>query len=116
MATPLEPSSNANNGQQGGGALRSPNVTRAGSGGLTGEAAQAQMYCDDPICFCVGVERAVRMIVVWYEITSNSGLMVAKPSKWQLGAGGIEWLGIRISSDLGLAWVPHGSQVHFQAH
>ena len=44
------------------------------------------MYCDDPICFCVGVERAVRMIVVWYEITSNSGLMVAKPSKWQLGA------------------------------
>ena len=44
MATPLEPSSNANNGQQGGGALRSPNVTRAGSGGLTGEAAQSLYF------------------------------------------------------------------------
>ena len=44
MATPLEPSSNADNGQQGGGALQSPNVTRAGSGGLTGEATQSLYF------------------------------------------------------------------------
>ena len=32
--------------------------------------------------------------------------MLAKASKWQIGAGGVEWLGLRISSGLGLAWVP----------
>ena len=65
----------------------------------------AAQYTDDPLCHVVGVDRAVRLVTVWHEILSRSGLMVAKADKWQIGAGGITWLGIKISAQLGLAWV-----------
>ena len=65
----------------------------------------ALMYTDDPCWTIVGVERTVLAIGVWHDIVAGSGLMPAKASKWQLGAGAL-WLGGCCYPSLGVMWVP----------
>ena len=65
----------------------------------------ANMYTDDPAMCVVGVRRTVLAIRVWHEMVGGAGLMAAKVSKWQIGAGGV-WLGINCYPSLGLMWVP----------
>ena len=52
----------------------------------------AMQYTDDPVFTIVGVQRTVLAIKVRLEIIPGSGLMPAKFSKWQIGAG-VHWLG-----------------------
>ena len=65
----------------------------------------ALQYTDDPVWTIVGVKRTVLAIKVWHEIIHLSGLMPAKASKWQIGAG-VHWLGGRCYPSLGIMWVP----------
>lgn len=65
----------------------------------------ANMYTDDPAMCIVGVQRTLLAIQVWHQMVGEAGLMAAKVSKWQIGAGGV-WLGINIYPALGLMWVP----------
>ena len=65
----------------------------------------AMQYTDDPAFLIVGVQRTILAITVWHEIISGSGLLPAKQSKWQIGAG-VHWLGGCCYPGLGIMWVP----------
>jgi len=62
-------------------------------------------YTDDPVWLVLGVRRTTIAIRIWHEIITGTGLMPAKASKWQIGAG-VTWLGGCIYPSLGLMWVP----------
>ena len=62
-------------------------------------------YTDDPAVLVVGVDRAVLALRVLHRILKRSGLMVAKASKWQIGAGAL-WLGGCCYPALGVMWIP----------
>ena len=65
----------------------------------------AMCYTDDPAMVVLGVKRAARAIRIWHDIVQGTGLMPAKASKWQIGAGAL-WLGGCCFPSLGIMWVP----------
>ena len=65
----------------------------------------AYMYTDDPIWVVVGVDRTLRALRVWRQLTDAVGLIMAIPEKRHLGAQ-ILWLGVLIIISLGIVVVP----------
>ena len=62
-------------------------------------------YTDDPLHLAVGVDRTLRLLCAWRQLTSRAGLLMAIPEKRSLGSWGI-WLGVMIVGALGLLVVP----------
>eukprot|EP00965_Chrysotila_dentata_P064070 2121400-Pleurochrysis_carterae.AAC.1 len=60
----------------------------------------AHMYTDDPVLGVVGVQRALRALRVWRELTDNVGLIMAIPEKRTLGVWA-RWLGAILFAGLG---------------
>ena len=65
----------------------------------------AYMYTDDPIWIVVGVDRTLRALRVWRQLTDAIGLIMAIPEKRHLGTQ-ILWLGILVIISLGIVVVP----------
>ena len=74
----------------------------------------AMQYTDDPVFTIVGVQRTILAITVWHQIITGSGLMPAKFSKWQIGAG-VHWLGGCCYPSLGVMWVPRDKAMRTRA-
>ena len=74
----------------------------------------AMQYTDDPVFTIVGVQRTILAITVWHQIIAGSGLMPAKFSKWQIGAG-VHWLGGCCYPSLGVMWVPRDKAMRTRA-
>ena len=64
-----------------------------------------RIYYDDPIFIVVGVERTLRLLVVWRTLTDASGLITAIATKRSVGAWA-PWLGVFLCADLGVVIVP----------
>ena len=62
-------------------------------------------YCDDNIVGVVGVEAAIRALLLRRAIEREAGLIMAIPKKRMLGTWGL-WLGILVFSMLGMLVVP----------
>ena len=60
---------------------------------------------DDPIFIVVGVERTLRLLVVWRALTDASGLITAIAAKRSVGAWAPR-LGVFLCADLGVVIVP----------
>ena len=65
----------------------------------------AYMYTDDAVFAVVGVQRAIRALRAWRQLTSNVNLLMAVPEKRSLGVWCV-WLGVIIVASLGLVVVP----------
>eukprot|EP00965_Chrysotila_dentata_P038453 1277874-Pleurochrysis_carterae.AAC.3 len=63
------------------------------------------MYTDDPVVGVVGVDRALRALRVWRELTDNVGLLMAIPEKRTLGVWA-RWLGAILFAGLGVVVIP----------
>lgn len=63
--------------------------------------ATLHMYTDDPIAISVGVARTMRLLRAWREVTGSMRLVMAGPTKRQLG-GGVEWIGVTIVAAIAL--------------
>ena len=62
-------------------------------------------YTDDPLHLAVGVERTLRLLRAWRNLTTRAGLLMAIPEKRSLGSWG-QWLGVIIVGTLGILVVP----------
>ena len=62
-------------------------------------------YTDDPLHLVVGVERTLRLLRAWRNLTTRAGLLMAIPEKRSLGSWG-QWLGVMIVGTLGILVVP----------
>ena len=62
-------------------------------------------YTDDPLHLAVGVDRTLRLLRAWRQLTSRAGLLMAIPEKRSLGSWSL-WLGVMIVGTLGLLVVP----------
>ena len=67
--------------------------------------ASALMYTDDPSFLVVGVERAVRLLVVWRWIARHTNLTMAIAAKHAIGARA-KWLGLLHLPTMGVCVVP----------
>ena len=65
----------------------------------------AYMYTDDNFLCAVGVERTIRMLRTWRQLTNNLNLLMAIPEKRALGTWCM-WLGVLIIAALGIVVVP----------
>ena len=66
--------------------------------------AAMHMYQDDPIFIVVGVDRTMRMLAAWREVTESINIEMAT-GKRQIG-GDIEWIGIGLLVAIGLVAIP----------
>ena len=66
--------------------------------------ASMHMYQDDPIFIVVGVDRTMRMLAAWREVTESINIEMAR-DKRQIG-GDIEWIGISLLVAIGLVAIP----------
>ena len=73
----------------------------------------AAMYADDPCLAVVGVERAVRALRVWRQLTQDAGLIMAIPEKRHLG-GWVKWLGVLVVAGLGIIVIPRDKLLRAQ--
>lgn len=67
--------------------------------------ASIHMYTDDPVMVVVGVDRALRLLQSWHEVTDGVHLVMAGPEKRQMGPG-VEWIGVSILAAIGIVVVP----------
>lgn len=74
----------------------------------------ARGYTDVSFFQCVGVDRAVRMLRLWHEITSTVRLEMVKPAKRQAGSE-LLWLGLRALVTLGAWSIPPSKRVRISA-
>ncbi|KAL3926660.1 MAG: hypothetical protein SGPRY_003197, partial [Prymnesium sp.] len=74
------------------------------------------MYIDDPIFVVVGVERAIRALRAWREVTSGLRLVyiMAIPEKRTLGSW-VLWLGVLIFAPLGIVVIPRAKLLRARA-
>ena len=63
------------------------------------------MYCDDNIIAVVGVDRAIRIIILWRRLTTSAGLIMAIAAKRSLGVWCV-WVGAIVFAGLGLIVIP----------
>ena len=63
------------------------------------------VYSDDPVFITVGVDRTLRALRVWRQLTQSANLIMAIPEKRHLGTHAT-WLGILVLCCLGLIVVP----------
>lgn len=63
------------------------------------------MYCDDNIIGVVGVQRAMRVLKQWRQLTQNAGLIMAIPEKRSLGVW-CKWVGALIFAVGGFVVLP----------
>ena len=67
--------------------------------------AAMHMFTDDPTTIVVGVDRTLRMLAAWREVTESINLQVADHEKRQLGCE-IEWIGVCLLVGIGLVSIP----------
>ena len=67
--------------------------------------ASALMYTDDPSFLVVGVERAVRLLVVWRWIARHTNLTMGIAAKHAIGARA-KWLGLKHLPIMSVCVVP----------
>lgn len=72
------------------------------------------MYTDDPIFVVVGVERAMRALRAWREVTSDLRLIMAMPEKRSLGSW-VLWLGVLVFAPLGIVVIPRAKLLRARA-
>ena len=65
----------------------------------------AFMYTDDPIFLMVGVDRALRALKIWRQLTTSICLIMAIATKRFLGSWCV-WLGVLIIASIGLVIIP----------
>ena len=65
----------------------------------------ARMYTDDIHLTIVGIDRTVRLLRCWGDLTQEIHLIMAGPEKRQIGASQT-WVGIQWNTTLGFAHVP----------
>ena len=63
------------------------------------------MYCDDNIIAVVGVRRAMRLIALWRELTTDAGMIMAIAAKRSLGVWCL-WVGALVFAGAGLIVLP----------
>ena len=63
--------------------------------------AVIHMFTDDPCAIVVGVERTLRLLKAWCEVTEGIQLEMAGPEKRQIG-GDVEWVGVLLLAAIGL--------------
>ena len=67
--------------------------------------AVMHMYQDDPVFVVVGVDRTMRMLAAWREVTESINIEMAGPEKRQIG-GDVEWIGVGLLAAIGLVAIP----------
>ena len=62
------------------------------------------MYTDDPVFTVVGIQRTIRLLMCWREVTQGARLAMAVPAKREMGCG-VTWNGCKIYGDFGIVIV-----------
>ena len=84
------------------------------TGNVEHRLAVAECYTDDSFAAIIGVARTIRYMRAWHEVTSRMNIMMAPPSKRQLGCQ-VTWLGAIMLTGAGLVTVNAQKRLHADA-